>query len=111
MVKPRLNSTNISDLEPLVSGTYIALSPGEPGGQPQTHFTGLENPPGLQADGAGTIYLLKTDTLGSIREGSTVYYRDIDVGQVLNSDLGDGYQPLTLTLFIRAPYNKFVKAK
>lgn len=109
VVKPRINTTNISDLETLVSGTYIAVSPGEPGGVSQDHFTGLEEPPALQADGKGSIFVVKTDALGSIRAGSPVYYRDIDVGQVLNYDLGDGYGPITLNLFVHAPYDRYVK--
>ena len=42
-------------------------------------------------------------------EKSPVYYRDINVGEVLGYDIGDGMGPVTVHVFVRAPYDKFVK--
>ncbi len=105
--KPRLGSTNLSDI---VSGTYIEVDPGAPDGEAQTEFTGLENQPSLPADEPGTSYTLSATRLGAVSEESPVYYRDINVGKVLGYDVGDGLGPITVQVFVRAPYDKFVKS-
>src|ERR1700730_15687969 len=45
VVKPRLFAGNISGLETLLSGSYVAMLPGRDGDKPQRSFVGLENPP------------------------------------------------------------------
>ena len=105
--KQHLTTTDISDI---VSGTYIQVDPGEPGGKPQTVFTGLENQPALPADEPGTTYTIDTQRLGSITAGAPVFYRDINVGKVLGYEIGDGTGPITLHVFVRSPYDAFVKS-
>jgi paraquat-inducible protein B len=57
----------------------------------------------------GSTYVLRADSVGSLSTGSPVFYRDVVVGEVLGYDLGDGIGPVTVNIFIRAPYNKLVK--
>ena len=108
VVRPRFSAGNLSGLETLVSGAYIEVDPGAPGGKKTTTFTGLEQPPGRTSDEPGHVFLLKADRLGSLSVGAPVYYRDVEVGEVLSYDLGDGLGPVTLRVFVRAPYDKFV---
>jgi paraquat-inducible protein B len=109
VVRPSLSVTNLSGLDTLVSGAYIGVDPGVPGGRYDTHFTGLEEPPGVRSDEPGSTYVLHTDSVGSLSTGSPVFYRDVVVGEVLGYDLGDGVGPVTINIFVRAPYNKLVK--
>ena len=108
VVRPQLNAANISDFQLLVSGTYIQLEPGKAGDKKQTSFTGLEQPPETRSDEPGRVYLLKAEKLGPISVGSAVYYRDINAGQVLSYDIGDGFGPVMISIFVRDPYAKFV---
>jgi paraquat-inducible protein B len=108
VVRPRLTPGNISGLETLVSGAYIEVDPGLPGGEPQTDFTGLEEPPGKRSDEPGQTYVLKAKVLGSLGPGAPVFYRDVTVGEVLSYDLGDGLGPVTINIFVRKPFDKFV---
>jgi paraquat-inducible protein B len=108
VVRPRLSPGNISGLETLVSGAYIEVDPGLPGGESQTKFVGLEEPPGVRSDEPGKTYVLKAKALGSLGAGAPVFYRDVDVGEVLSYDLGDGLGPVTIKVFVRAPFDKFV---
>ncbi len=108
VVRPRLSLGNISGLETLVSGAYIEVDPGLPGGAPETEFTGLEEPPGVRSDEPGRTYVLKAKALGSLGAGAPVFYRDVDVGEVLSYDLGNGLGPVTIKVFVRAPFDKFV---
>jgi paraquat-inducible protein B len=110
VVRPSLSVTNLSGLDTLVSGSYIGIDPGVPGGHYDTHFTGLEEPPGVRSDEPGSTYVLHADSVGSLNSGSPVFYRDVVVGEVLGYDLGDGIGPVTINIFVRAPFNKLVKS-
>ena len=109
VVRPSLSVTNLSGLDTLVSGAYIGVDPGLPGGRYDTHFTGLSEPPGVRSDQPGSTYVLHADSVGSLSSGSPVFYRDVVVGEVLGYDLGDGIGPVTINIFVRAPFNKLVK--
>jgi paraquat-inducible protein B len=109
VVRPRLSGSNISGLETLISGGYIEMDPGEKAGTPKTDFTGLENPPGVRSDEPGTTFVLNTSKIGSLGSGSPVFYRDIIVGEVLGYHLPEGNGPITVNVFVRAPYDKWVR--
>lgn len=109
VVRPRFSVTNLSGLDTLVSGAFIGVDPGSQGGHYETHFKGLEEPPGVRSDVPGSTYVLRANTIGSLSSGSPVFYRDVVVGEVLGYDLGDGIGPVTVNIFVRAPYNKLVK--
>ena len=110
VVRPRLSASNISGLETLISGGYIEMDPGTTkGGAVKTDFTGLENPPGVRSDEPGTTFTLQTPRIGSLGSGSPVFYRDIVVGEVLGYKLPEGNGPITVNIFVRAPYDKWVR--
>ncbi len=108
VVKPRLSSGDLSGLETLVSGAYIEVDPGLPGGRSERNFVGLEEPPGMRSDEPGTSYSLRAVRLGSLGPGAPVFYRDVTVGEVLSYDLGDGLGPVTINIFVHQPFDKFV---
>ena len=109
VVKPRLFAGNLSGLGTLLSGSYIGLTPSGAGGRRQTQFTGLQNPPLLEAREAGRSFLLRADRLGSISLGSPLFYRDLQVGEVHGWDLGDMAANVTIHAFIRAPFDQYVR--
>ena len=108
IVKPRFFAGALSGLETLVSGSYIELQPSAAGGQPETHFTGLETPPVLTSDVPGHTFLLTASRLGNITLGSPVFFRDLDVGEVLGWDLGNMAETVTVHAFVRAPFDQYV---
>ncbi len=108
--RPRLSLGNISGLETLVSGAYIEVDPGPPGGTPEYKFRGLEEPPGVRSDVPGTTFRLTASRLGSVGVGTPVFYRDVSVGEVLSYDLGNGLGPVSIRIFVRSPYDRFVRA-
>lgn len=110
VVKPRLFAGSISGLDTLLSGSYIQMLPPAQAGVPRArHFAGLEDPPVLQADIPGTTFLIHAASIGSISLGSPVFYRDFTVGEVLGWDVGDMARNVTLHVFVRAPYDKYVR--
>jgi paraquat-inducible protein B len=108
VVKPRLFAGNVSGLETLLSGSYIGMLPGEAGGKAQHEFVGHEDPPILLANVPGHTFLLKAKKLGSISLGSPVFFRDLNVGEVLGWDIADMAEYVTIRAFVRAPYDSYV---
>jgi paraquat-inducible protein B len=109
VVRPRISSGDISGLETLVSGAYIAVDPGDPGGEPKLKYIGLENPPGRRSDEPGTVYTLKADLISGLGQGSPIFYRDIKVGEVLGYDQPGLDGKITVHIFVRAPYDHYVR--
>jgi len=109
VVRPRFTPNDLSGLDTLVSGAYISVDPGPPGGTSTTHFVGLEQPPGIRSDVPGRTYTLTAENLGSLASGSPVFYRDVIVGEVLSYDLGNGLGPVKISVFIRAPFDDLVR--
>ena len=108
VVKPRLFAGNVSGLDTLLSGSYIGMLPGPEGGHTQHSFIGLEDPPVLQANVPGRTFLLKASRIGSISLGSPVFFRDFSVGEVLGWDLQDMAESVTIHVFVRAPFDRYV---
>ncbi len=111
VARPRLGgglSALQSGLETLVSGAYVAVDPGPPGGTPQTEFKGLETPPSVRSDEPGSVYLLNAAQLGGLSEGAPVFYRDVSVGEVLSAELNDKSNDVSVRIFVHAPYDRHV---
>jgi paraquat-inducible protein B len=108
VVKPRLFAGNITGLETLLSGSYVGMLPGDKAGKVQHAFTGREDPPVIQANTPGHTFSVKATKLGSISVGSPVFFRDLNVGEVLGWDIGDMARDVTIHAFVRAPYDRYV---
>ncbi len=108
--RPRLSGASVTGLETLVSGAFIAIDPGPPGGTPETKFQGLDSPPGVRSDQPGSVFKLTTGSVGSISEGSPVFFRDVTVGEVLSYKIPpQGRGPISVLVFVKAPYDQFLR--
>ncbi|MBZ6065844.1 MlaD family protein [Aeromonas schubertii] len=108
LVSPKASLTEISGLETLVSGNYINLLPGSEKAPEASHFDGLSlPPPGWQAD--GRIVRLLTDTLSGAANGAKVFYRGLEVGSVINTQLADKDSRVQLDLVIDNRYAHLLK--
>jgi paraquat-inducible protein B len=107
VVRPRVTASGVSGLGTLFSGAYIGMDPGKKG-RAERNFKGLENPPIITTDIPGREFLLKATTLGSLDIGAPVYYRQIQVGQVISYELDVDGQTLVIKIFINAPHHELV---
>src|SRR4051812_20282112 len=107
IVKPRIGAGGVSGLGTLLSGAYIGLAPGE--GAAARSFTGLEQPPPLDANVAGRQYQLTATDLGSVSRGAPILYRGLDIGQVLDYRLAPDKSGLDVSIFVNAPYSDLVR--
>ena len=106
VVRPRLGLGGVSGLSTLFSGAYIEMAPGK--GQHTERFDGLDEPPVLPPAGEGKTYLLRASELGGLSRGSPVYFRGVQVGEVLGSALAQDAHSVGITIFVRAPHDGLI---
>ncbi|MGD9231964.1 MAG: MlaD family protein, partial [Desulfobacterales bacterium] len=87
---------------------YIAMDPGK-NGKTARSFKGLETPPIVTTDLPGRHFTLKAERLGSLDIGKPVYFRQIQVGQVVAYKLEKDGQSVDIKIFIHAPHHESVR--
>lgn len=105
----QLSAAGISGIGTLISGEYIGMRPGP--GNPTHTFKGLSDAPILEVSIPGKTFHLRARRLGSITAGSPVYFRGIEVGQVLGHTLDADGSGVTIAAFVRAPHDALVREK
>ncbi|HWZ71267.1 MAG TPA: MlaD family protein [Casimicrobiaceae bacterium] len=106
VVEPRISLSGVSGLNTLLSGNYIGFQAGK-SEEDERNFIALDEPPPI-TDQPGKRFILKAPTLGSLGIGSPVYYRRLNVGQVAAYNLTADGKSLEITVFVNAPYDKYV---
>ena len=106
VVEPRVTLSGVSGLGTLLSGNYIGLQPGK-SNKSQRQFTALEGPPFI-AEQPGRLFVLMASDLGSLGIGAPIYYRRLTAGQVVKYDLAPDGKGVTVTVYVNAPYDKYV---
>ena len=106
VVRPRLSGLSVSGLETLVSGAYIEMDLGP--GKTRHAFEGLEEPPVQRSDVPGNTYILTSERPGSISTGSPLFFRGLQVGEVISNTFGGLNAPSTVRVFVRKPYDALV---
>lgn len=105
-VRPRLGIGGVSGLSTVVSGTYVEMEPG--GGDDRRDFDALEDPPVIRSDVPGRSFTLKAQQLGSLSQGSPVYFHGVQVGEVMGYTLSPEDRAVSVSVFLRAPYDALV---
>ena len=108
VVRARVSSGAVSGLGTLLGGAYIAIDPREDG-KSAREFVGLENQPIISTNEPGRQFKLKAQELGSLQQGTVVYYRQIPVGKVENFTLAENGQDIDIQIFIHEPYHQYVR--
>ena len=107
VVEPRVTLSGVSGLGTLLSGNYLGFAVGK-STKPQRTFTALEVPPIITGGQPGREFTLKAHDLGSLGIGSPIYYRRLQAGQVIAYDLAGDGDVVDVTIFVNAPYDRFV---
>ncbi|MGG4604210.1 intermembrane transport protein PqiB [Paenalcaligenes sp. Me131] len=111
VVRPRLGISGVSGLGTILSGAFISVdapSKLDTKADPVTSFVGVEVPPEISSSSPGARFSLLAPELGSLEIGSPVYFREINVGQVLGYSLDDQGRGVNIQVFINAPNDRFV---
>ncbi len=107
VVRPRISGATVSGLGTLVSGAYVGLEIGT-SAKSQRHFEALETPPVVTGDAPGRFFVLETADLGSLDNGTPIYFRRLQVGEVASYELDKDGQGLSVKVFVNAPYDQYV---
>jgi paraquat-inducible protein B len=107
VVAPHVGVGGISGLSTIVSGSYIEMVPGRDG-KAQRKFVALDEPPILPPDAQGRFFTLESTDLGSLTRGSPISYHGVSVGEVEGYLLADNGSHVTVTAFVRSPWDNLV---
>jgi len=105
IVRPEFKPGAVSGLGTLVSGNYINVQPGN--GARTNSFTGAEKEP-IEPIQALEIVLL-TPKLGSMQPRSPIFYRDIQVGEVVTCRLSDDARQVVIHARVAEEYAPLVR--
>jgi len=108
IVRPEVKVGSISGLGTIVSGVYIGVQPGS--GTSTNVFTGAEKEPLAEEPGALHIVLHSPD-LSSLQELSPIFYRGIQVGEVLYYQLSSDAHEVVIHARIQKDYSPLVRAE
>ena len=107
VVRPRISGGTVSGLGTLFGGSYIGVDIGKSKTK-RRDFVGLEEPPVIPTDVPGRQFILHAETLGSLDAGVPVFFRRLQVGQIVSYSLDKDGNGVTLKIFINAPYDQYV---
>jgi len=107
VVRPRISGGTVSGIGTLLSGSHIGMDVGS-SPKVRDSFVGLESPPALASGTPGREFILKSKDMGSLDIGSPVFFRRLQVGQIVSFALDADGAGMTLHVFVNAPYDKFV---
>lgn len=109
VVRPRLTGSSITGLGTLTGGSFIAMDAGS-SSDSRASFVGLDIPPVVAMDVPGRQFVLHSYDVGSLSVGSPLFYRHLQVGQVLSTELDKDGETVILHVFVQEPYDRFVRA-
>jgi len=107
VVRPRISGATVTGLGTLVSGAYIGMEIGE-SKQARRRFEALEVPPVVTAEVPGRYFVLETPDLGSLDQGTPIYFRRLKVGEVASYELESDGRAFRVKAFVNAPYDQYV---
>ncbi|MEP7301042.1 MAG: MlaD family protein [Caldimonas sp.] len=107
VVRPRIGAGGVTGLGTLLSGAYIGVDAGI-SKRERSGFVGLEAPPFVLRGEPGSIFVLRSDDLGSLDVGSPVFHRRTHVGRVVGYTLDADRDELSVKIFVEAPYQRLV---
>ncbi len=107
VVRPRISGGRVTGLGTLFAGAYIGTDPGK-STEEKRDFVGLETPQIVNSDEPGRRFVLGSEDLGSIDVGSPIYFRGLNAGQVVATELDPNGKQVLVTVFVNSPFDRFV---
>jgi paraquat-inducible protein B len=106
LVRPEVSLAGVRHIETMLSGAYVDVRAGS--GPAQTEFTVVPLAADTSQPVTGLNIVLESPTLGSLKQGSPVSYRQVKVGQITGIQLSPTAQEVWLFANIEPPYAKLI---
>lgn len=107
IVRPRISGATVSGLGTLISGAYIDMEIGK-SAKSRRHFEALPDPPIVTGRTAGRSFILSSPDLGSLDQGTEIFFRHLKVGEVVSYELEKDGRSFSVKVFVNAPYDQYV---
>jgi len=107
VVRPRISGASVTGLGTLVSGAFIGMEIGKTK-KSRRHFEALKDQPVVTGDAPGRFFVLRTADLGSLDNGTPVFFRRLKVGEIASYELVSNGQFFEIKAFVNAPYDQYV---
>jgi paraquat-inducible protein B len=108
VVRARISGGSVTGLSTLIGGSYIGVDAGT-STERRDKFIGVETPPAVSLDVPGRQFVLHAADAGSLDTSSPIFYHRMQVGQVIATELDRDGKGVTIKVFIRAPFDQYVK--
>jgi paraquat-inducible protein B len=105
VVRARVAAAEVSGLETLLSGSYIGLDVGT-STRERHDFKGLEAAPIVSGGTPGRAFVARATRAMGV--GSPIFFHHMQVGQVTASELDPDGSQVSVSLFVSAPYDRYV---
>jgi paraquat-inducible protein B len=106
IVRPEVKLGGISGLRTIISGEYVTVEPGS--GAQTNVFVAADTAPVPEQPGSLHILLLAAN-LSSLRDQSPIFYRGVQVGEVIKYQLGADGKEVIVQARIRPEYAPLVR--
>lgn len=107
VVAPRISFSEVSGLNTLLSGAYIAMS-ADDSGREQLHFVALERPPATPSGTPGLHITLKSNDKFAYKPGDPIIYKGFKVGEFEDAEFNIDERIVYYRAFIEAPYHRLI---
>ena len=105
VARARVAVGEVTGLETLLSGAYIGLDVGS--SRRERHdFLGLEEVPIVSGGTPGRAFVARGAR--AIGAGSPIFFHHLQVGEVTTSDLDADGRQVSIGMFVRAPFDRYV---
>ncbi len=108
IVNAQINTTEISGLGTLLSGSFIEVDWDGMDAERTDEFVGLKEPPLTERGTPGLRLTLAAEEAGYIYVGSPVFLRQVEVGRVERRQLSEDATQVLFDIFIEAPFHENV---
>ncbi|ASK28344.1 paraquat-inducible protein B [Neisseria chenwenguii] len=109
VVKPRIDQSGVTGLNTLLSGSYIAFTPGK--SSEEKHTFEVQDIPPIAAIGQSGLRLKLTGKNDKILNvGSPVLYENFMVGMIESARFEPADQTVHYTVFIQSPNDKLINS-
>jgi hypothetical protein len=107
--RPQLGVLAVRSLDTMVTGPYLAVSPGSADASPVDRLVGLEAPPAESDVVGGMEISLESDARHGLQAGSPVVYRGIAIGRVMHVGLASDAASVETRVYIEPEYRQVVR--
>ncbi|MBC24110.1 MAG: hypothetical protein CMJ32_09385 [Phycisphaerae bacterium] len=109
VVRPSISLKGVKDLGGITSGPYIAVMPGSDDSTAKDEFTAESSPPPTPDSPDEFIFFIRSGSPGSLSQDSPIYFREIQVGQVLDVRMASDARSVLLRCSVQKKYAPLLK--